>query len=108
MLETEVQKLDDISIIQGQYKIINAEVYGQDNALRDISNLASKFEITQYGNKDNIFLTINGVKTDDSVCTFTLTSEQSRLLSPAKYWYFITLQYGNGNENKGVGFFTVV
>lgn len=108
MLETQIQKLEDIEIIQGQYKVINVDVYNQQDIPRDISNFSSRIDITQYGNKDNNFLTINGVKTDDSVCTFTLTSEQSRLLTPAKYWYFITLQYGNGNENKGVGFFTVV
>lgn len=103
----DYQRLKDFSLIQGEYKIITINTISNNGQPRSISAFTPTLKVYMYGDKSSELFTVNGIKSDNYTCSFTIpSSETSKWLG--KLEYIISLSYSNGDALKGIGYIVIV
>lgn len=106
-MNNKVQKLDDFSLIQGEYLNVNISVKRDNGSDVDISSMGYVMNVHQYGNRDNVTYSVVGTKTDINKVTFKLPSSETRYWN-GKLEYIISVAYSNGDKSMGLGYITMV
>lgn len=103
----DYQKLKDFSLIQGEYKIITIDAVSKDGEIRSMVNFTPTLKVYLYGDRSQELLSINGVKSDNYSCSFTIPSSETANWF-GKLEYIISLSYSNGDTLKGIGHIVIV
>lgn len=103
----EYQKLKDFSLIQGEYKIITINPISSTGEVKNISSFTPTLKVYPYGDRSEEVLSINGVKSDEYSCSFTMPSPETSKWS-GKLEYIISLSYSNGDALKGIGHIVII